>query len=194
MSVLIHYRGKLAPDADIDSLFDFVRKYARRNGWKTLEWEETGQTFAVKDSGKDPFRPTLAKISQVGVVINIDGALAFLPLVVEKSLRALVMPLPGPGEAWMMTNNCFVVTDAITTDTHVAVCNLFHHIRKRFIPTLEVWDEGEYFETKDRNRLEKIRRQNVGRLPDEPVFNELRSVLAQAEKLKNPFDNTNPPN
>lgn len=194
MSVFIHYRGKLTPNADVEPLFDFVRRYGLKNGWKTLEWEETGKTFAAKESGKDPFRPTLAPISQKGVIINIDNGKAFVPIVVEKSLQTLVMFFPGPGQAWMMTNNCFVATDTVAIDTHIAVCNLFHQIRKRFVPALEVRDEGEYFETKDRNRLEKIRRQNVGRLPDEPSLKELRDVYAQAEKLKNPFDNTNSPN
>lgn len=128
MSVFIHYRGKLATNADIDPLLDFVRRYALQKGWNILEWEETGKTFAAKESGNDPFSPVLAKISQKGVIINIDSGKVFVPIVVEKSLQTLVMFFPGPGEAWMMTNNCFVATDEVAIDTHIAICNLFHEI------------------------------------------------------------------
>lgn len=194
MSVFIHYRGKLTPNADIEPLFDFVRRYGLKNGWRTLEWEETGKTFAAKESGSDPFRPTLVAISQKGVIINIDNGKAFVPIVVEKSLQTLVMFFPGPGQAWMATNNCFAATDGVAIDAHIAICNLFHQIQTRFIPGLEVRDEGEYFETKDRNRLEEIRQQRLLEPPAEPILEELRNVMDQAEKLKNPFDNTNSPN
>lgn len=194
MNLFIHYRGTFTPDANIDPLLDFVRTYALQKNWDTLEWEETGKMWAAKESEKDSFHPSLATVSQKGVIINIDNGRLFVPIIVEKPMQSLVQFFPGPGEAWIATNNCFIAIDEISIDTHIALCTLFHEIQKQFIPTLEVWDEGEYFETKNRKRLEKNRKRNMRKPPNKTVLDEIRSVIAQTENLKNPFDNDKRPN
>ena len=186
MNLVIHFRGTLKQSNQIELLLNFVRNFSLEKGWNTLEWEDSGTLFAEKDSSASPFKKTLDRVEQKGVIVQINNAL-FVPIVIEKPMHALVQFFPAEGDAWVATNHCFVPTDDASVEEHMMICELLHEIHKRFIPNLEVYDEGRYFETGDRKRLEKNRLRHKNKKKTSTSLTALWTVLEEAAKLENPF-------
>ncbi|MCU0579358.1 MAG: hypothetical protein MUF69_07405 [Desulfobacterota bacterium] len=66
-----------------------------------------------------------------------------------------------PDEAWIS-----VKTQFLTPEMHVMIIGLLQYIKERHLPSLEVHDEGEYWDTGDYRKLENKMKLVQGKIDD----------------------------
>jgi len=156
MGVSIHYRGQLNDKALLPDLIDEIRDIAN-----TLDWPTT-----ILDD--DWTTPPNASMQNAGVIegnLGLKG-IGFAPHPKSESLSlffdrdgslrcpmSMLLILDGtikPEDAWIS-----VKTQFSNPDTHIWVIGLLKYLKKKYISSLEVSDEGGYWDTGDRKELER---------------------------------------
>ncbi len=197
MGITIHYHGKLDNPRVLDNLLDDARLFCRKRGW---EWQD------IDDRVIGTVERWMREESQGAQVVTRD-----FPL--DDTLRGIIVnPHPESEGVWLTFNGagelCFYMpqnesdhyweskflftkTQFAPTENHVAVCELLEMVRDKYFPTLEVSDEGEYWETKDRARLEQqfallnSMLNRVGKMlkdPDSELSQEIQKTLDEKDK------------
>jgi hypothetical protein len=144
MGVTVHYRGRIE-SPKLQAFEDFVVEWVREHGGAPRVWRSR--------SDEDPGRVVRGVLVELasgleGVSFLVSPEAWLLPVTeIEQAERA---PLPEP--PWV-----FVKTQFAAIEAHVALVELLSAIKERFVPSLEVNDEGEYWERRDLNTL-KARR------------------------------------
>jgi len=156
MGISIHYRGRLDDLALLPSLRDEVTEIA-----VTMRWP-----FAVLDD--DWSKPPDAVLSSGGTIrghlglkgIQITPHAGSEPLALFfgrdghlRSPMTVLLSLDGalrPERAWV-----FIKTQFSNPDTHVRVIGLLKYLKKRYISDLEVSDESQYWDSGNKEELEK---------------------------------------
>lgn len=166
MGISIHYRGRINDVAMVTSLTDELEDFAQSLGWRTQHWRE------------DWTKPGTERISQREGHIRITGhvplqgvtlfphkdceplSLTFDPkgyLVEPASMATVAKGKMKPERAWVS-----IKTQFAPLETHISIIKLLQHLKKRYIASLEVHDEGGYWESGDvrelRRRLDSISR------------------------------------
>ncbi len=136
MGVSIHYRGHCSPDR-IQELYQDLIALATTSGWKNQDFTSQADTDVVAivlypHKECDP----------IYFLFDSEGRLH--PPRVENG--------ENPESSW-----CFVKTQYAPIETHVAVVDLLRYILNRYMPGLEVIDEGGYWETGDIEALQAAR-------------------------------------
>ena len=129
MGITIHLRGRLRNPALVHELSDEVAEYA-----EVLEWEH--------DRVSEP------PLMGIHVTPHKDSETLSLLFDAEGILRNELMYGEGNDE-WI-----FVKTQFAPPDIHIALCNLLKHLKDRYFESLDVIDDGEYYESGDRALLE----------------------------------------
>jgi hypothetical protein len=181
MGLTIHYRGKLAHTEDIDEFVEELLDIV-----ETMKWPHS-----VLDD--DWTKPATAELVFTEQKAEICGELAlkgisFIPhpecegvplfFDAEGNLRdpiTVMMLLDGtlkPEQAWLS-----VKTQYAPLEIHITVVNLLKYLKKRYIPDLEVHDEGKYWETNDLQMLQT----KVDLLNEK--LQEIAQVLDATEKM-----------
>ncbi len=180
MGITIHYHGKLANPRALDALLDDARLFCRARGW---EWQD------IDDRVIGTVERWMREESKGEQVVTRNFP-------IDDTLRGIIVnPHPESEGVWLIFNGAgelcsympqnesdhywenkflFTKTQFAPIENHIAVCELLEMIRDKHFPTLEVSDEGEYWQTKDRARLEQ-------------QFALLNSLMNRVEKmLKDP--------
>lgn len=128
MGVTIHYKGKINKPDLIPKLIDDCRDFAEGIGWKCYVVDEK-KGYQLK-----------------GIILSVHYQAEPLNLIFGKngSLRSCID---------YKQTQLFIKTQFSGAETHIAVVKLLKYLRKHYISNLEVFDEGEYWETGDIDRL-----------------------------------------
>ena len=137
MGVTVSYRGALADLDCVDDFEDRVLDLALELGGQARIWRT-----ANPDDPRRMVRGLLLDLcpgqETTSLLVSPEGWL-ISPHEVGAAQRA---ELAGP--SW-----CFVKTQFGPIEGHVALVELLTGLRREFFPTLEVRDDGEYWETHD---------------------------------------------
>ncbi len=159
MGMSIHYRGTLNYLGEIDALVDELTDIAETLGWDytTLDedWSKPNTATVAFKKGKVNIG---GHLPLKGVSLQMHGSCGSTPLYfdAEGHVRCPIgMTMIHDGEvpseeAWVS-----VKTQERSCQTHVALVKLLRYLKKRYVCDLEVRDEGEYWDTGDRQKLEE---------------------------------------
>ncbi len=139
MGITIHYKGKLDSVENIDAFCDEMEDIAKSMGWKHTVIDK----FDTKD--KTPVK---------GVIIRPHEKSESLQLITDKqgNLRN-VFAFEFAAEDSDLTFLNFIKTQFAPVEIHIAVIKLLKYIQQKYISNLDVYDEGEYWQTGDENIL-----------------------------------------
>jgi hypothetical protein len=135
MGITIHYRGRVADVSHIDVAVDTAVAAAERRGWAARRFANARATVPRTS----PEREWEYAGPTRGVVITPH----------EQS-EPLCLEFDGDGVV-----EDFCKTHFAGADTHMAVIELLRELQPA-LESLEVVDEGEYWETSDRTRLTRL--------------------------------------
>lgn len=145
MGITIHYSGKLDDPRVLPQLLAEARHFCFQRRWRYLDVDD--RIIGKLDDGTpvdDVMRGIIIKphpnSESVYLTFNQDGELCFY------------IPQAAPGH-FGQNKSLFTKTQFAPLDVHVSICELFTLIRDKYFPTLQVVDEGEYWETRDLARL-----------------------------------------
>jgi len=182
MGITIHYKGKLnSPDLTdffLDEVLDIV---------KSMEWEYT--TFT--ESKNDP-------IPLKGLFIKPYPKSEFLQFMVDKNgnLRNAIL-IEHFDDDHETTYINHIKTQYAPIEIHIAVVKLLKYLNQKYIGNLEVWDEGDYWQTADEHHLmEKFKFLNAkiekfGDILDSISFEENSDAKLIADKIEEVFKKMN---
>lgn len=126
MGVTVHFEGRLRGSADLANLERIVRDFAHSHSWPIREIRE--QTIVLKRvRNEDPW--------------NYTGATTGIELLPHANCEPLRLEFDN--DLYVQE---YVKTQYAPSEVHIAVIELLHKVRPYF-ETIEVDDEGEYFET-----------------------------------------------
>lgn len=140
MGITIHYKGKLNSPELTNSFLEEVEDIAN-----SLEWE---CTFFPRDKKDEP--------AVQGVFIKPHTKSEFLQFMIDDNgyLRnASILKHCNPNEEPTFLNH--IKTQFAPIEIHIAVIKLLKYIKKKYISKLEVFDEGDYWNTNDAHILKQ---------------------------------------
>jgi hypothetical protein len=157
MGITIYYRGSIEDLSLIEPIQRALVEFCQSMNWKYHLWN------------KDQNEPFSAKLVHTAKGAEIKGHIPLRGISIEsdpdnETLNMLFNPegrlssfmqeiLIHEGsltweQAWL-----FVKTQFGAVDSHIAIVKLLQYLKQSYIPALEVKDEGEYWETADKERL-----------------------------------------
>jgi hypothetical protein len=157
MGITIFYRGSIEDLSLTESIQQEVIRFCQSMNWK------------YHICNKDMSKPFNAKLIHTDKGAEIEGHIPLRGISVEsdpdnETLSLLFNPegklssfmheiLIHKGSITRDQDWLFVKTQFGTVDAHIAIVKLLQYLKQSYIPNLEVKDEGEYWETADKERL-----------------------------------------
>ncbi len=135
MGVSVHYKGKIDLD-QIDPLCDELRDIAG-----SLEWTFTD----VDDDEKDLRGIILSPASEMEPIVFLFDS--------KGRIHSIGDLIAGWKEGDFLCTA--VKTQFAGSVEHIWLCGLLRHIQRTYMPEIEVTDEGGFWETGDRQELQK---------------------------------------
>lgn len=161
MGITIHYKGKLNSADDIDSFCEEMEDITKSMGWIHTVIDK----FDKND--KTPVK---------GIIIQPHPKSESLQLITDQqgNLRnAFAIEFAGDDSELTYLN--FIKTQFAPVEIHIAVIKLLKYIQQKYISNLDVYDEGDYWQTGD----EKILKRKIDFLNG--AINQLAEVLNSIE-------------
>lgn len=194
MGITIHYSGKLDDARVLPDLLLAAKHFCFQRKWEYAEIDERiiGQVERWIPSDDEEIHTQIAPIDDTlrGLIIqpHAESESVWLTFNQHGEL-CFYMPLQKTGTYWK-NKLLFTKTQFAPLDIHIAICELLHLIQDRYFPSLQVSDEGEYWETRDPNLLA----QNTGKLnaimdhletalndEGDPIADEIRRAVDEAD-------------
>jgi len=157
MGITISYRGSIEDLSLIEPIQQEVIKFCQSMNWKyRLTNNDMSKPFNARLVRSDKGANIKGHIPLRGISVDSDPdnetlCLLFNPQGKLTSFMREVYIHEGsipPDQDWQ-----FVKTQFGTVDAHIAIVKLLQSLKQSYIPNLEVNDDGEYWETADRERL-----------------------------------------
>jgi hypothetical protein len=143
MGITIHYKGRINDPVNIDSLIDEISDIC-----EDMKWEYTIIEKDNNDIDHPPVKGIVFTIHEecepVGFIFDKKGCLRSpisIPFYEENDKHQLVVS---------------VKTQFSSPDIHIVLIKLLRYIKSKYIKNLEVTDEGEYWETSNKERLKYL--------------------------------------
>lgn len=141
MGITIHYRGTIDNMAQVETMEGRLLDLVFSLGGRATIWRSYGE-----ESSQRMVRGLLVEMEPgqetFSLLISPEGHLT--PLFQIEDAEKIGFDVPP---------YCFVKTQFGTPLGHVALVNLLAALKERYCSNLEVEDEGEYYETREYNRL-----------------------------------------
>jgi len=157
MGITIHYKGTIRDLALIEKLQEEMVDICQAMNWDYQLWnEDLSQPFDAKLTHKNGGASIEGHIPLKGISIITDPNNESLELLfnAEGRLSSFMLEiLKHDGTLSKDHNWIFVKTQYGTIDAHIAIVKLLSYLKQNYIPDLEVKDEGEYWETGDKENL-----------------------------------------
>ena len=144
MGVSIHYKGQMDPSRIAD-LRRHLLRFADQADWECLDLTQ-------------PDNPQI-----VEMIISPPEAYEPVFLLFDSQGR-LHAPSELDPEGDSESFWCSVKTQDGPLEAHVLIVELLRHIKREYMPGLEVWDEGRYWETENVETLRAARELLAGRI------------------------------
>lgn len=198
MGITIHYNGKLDDPRALDELLIAAKSFCHGHQWKYHEIDDRvlGKVERWIPSDDEEVHTETARVDdrQRGLLIHPHPESETVWLTFNQAGElCFYMPQSNSGHYWE-NKLLFTKTQFAPIEIHIAICDLLHLIQGNYFPSLQVSDEGEYWETRDREHLA----QKIGDLSaimdrletalgdensDDPAVSAIRDAVDQAEQL-----------
>ncbi len=151
MRVSIHCRGRVAEIKNIKAICDELAAIADRMNWHFIRLDEDWSQAAdatIEVTGQDS--QITGHLPLKGIVLTLNPQCEGLPFFFDSNGR-LRDPISRvnisegalkPEDSWIS-----VKTQYAGPEIHIWIIGLLKHLKKLYLPNLEVQDEGEYWET-----------------------------------------------
>jgi len=175
MGITIHYKGKLNSTDLIDPFCEEVEDIAQSMNWDYTIVEE-----------KDP-----DKIQFKGLVIKPHPSSEFLQFAIDKNgnLRnSFILENSGKDSKYSFSNH--IKTQFAPIEIHMAIIKLLKYLQQTYISNLDVYDEGDYWQTGSESILKekfdflKTRMELMEDILNSIEFNEHDNAELVAEKIE----------
>ena len=170
MGITIHYKGKLENRARFAEMLDAARLYCAEQRWHALEVDERIIGHVERIVGRRETQVEIegvegTEVESLTQAFPIDDTMRGLIITVHRKSEPVwltfneagemvyYMAMNDVGEYWE-NKSLFTKTHFAGVETHIAVCEFLHWLQDNYVPGLEVYDEGGYFESGDRDKLE----------------------------------------
>jgi len=158
MGITIYYRGSIEELSLIEPIQQQMVEFCQSMNWKYQLWDEDfNKPFNAKLIHHGEQRVEIkGHIPLKGITIQSDPNNETLDLLFNpagKLSSFMGEILIHEGTLTEEQNWQFVKTQFGTVDAHIAIIKLLRLLKQGYIPNLEVRDEGEYWETADREHL-----------------------------------------
>ena len=161
MGITIHFKGRLKNLQKVESVIDEFKDISEIMKWK---WNSLNEDWNKPATARLSYSNNKAEItghlSLKGIQINLHPDCEPLPIFFDSKgyLRTPInMVLIHEGKLKPVNSYNSVKTQFAPPDIHISIIKLLQFLKKQYVPGLEVIDEGDYWNTGDRNRLiEKI--------------------------------------
>jgi hypothetical protein len=158
MGVTIHYRGTIDDPKRVGDLQRELTDIAESIGWKSQTLDDDWAIPPRANLVHTDVRATIiGHLGLKGIDLIPDGKGEPVSFLFDAtghlcSVMSMILICEGqlaPDEAWVS-----VKTQFLSPDAHIWIVGLLKYLKKRYLPNLEVRDEGDYWETGDRAALE----------------------------------------
>ncbi|MDH5443957.1 MAG: hypothetical protein OEY52_00280 [Gammaproteobacteria bacterium] len=133
MGVTIHFEGQLQDEENYKKLIENVHEFAAEYGLETTDIDEENKTLSRVKDEKDWDYTGPVKGIRVKIHDNCD------PLIFEFDENLYMQE--------------YIKTQFVGPEAHIIICEYLASVMP-FFKEFNIFDEGEYFETKDKNKLE----------------------------------------
>ncbi len=156
MGITIHYKGKLKSPGLIEQVRDELEDIAKDMGWRYSIFDEdlnkpNTAKLVVDDSGGN----ITGHLPLKGIIIYVHKDCEPLTFYFDKNgfLRNIIAM--ATDEKDDETNICanWVKTQFAPLDVHITIIKLFKYLKEKYFAEFEVFDEGDYWDTGDKNIL-----------------------------------------
>lgn len=138
MGLSIHYQGGIDRIEDIPKLVDELEDIGESMGWKSqlLNADEKDQNFR-------------------GIIVSPTGDCEPLCFIFDRSgkLRSLMDLISDQVESTEYSYYIAAKTQFVSIETHIWIIGLLRYLKKHYLSDLSVSDEGDYWETENRETL-----------------------------------------
>lgn len=157
MGITIYYRGSIEDISLIEPIQREMIEFCQSMNWKYHLWnEDMSKPFGARLVHSEKSAEIKGHIPLQGISIDSDPNnetlnILFNPEGRLSSVMQEILIHEGSltwDQAWL-----FVKTQFGTVDAHIAITKLLQYLKQSYIPNLQVKDEGEYWETADKERL-----------------------------------------
>ncbi|MBN2091147.1 hypothetical protein JW964_16160 [candidate division KSB1 bacterium] len=157
MGITIHFKGQITNLNLIPRLQEEMVDICQAMNWKYHLWnKDLNRPCDARLVHHENRAEIIGHLPLQGISINIDEKnesldILFNPARKLSNFMREIMVLEGSLEkdfAWNFTKTQFG-----KADSHIATVNLLKYLREKYVPDLEVIDEGGYWETGDKNIL-----------------------------------------
>jgi len=157
MGITIHYRGSIKDRSVIDQLQQEMVDVCKSMDWKYQLWnEDQSKPYDAELIHTDEGATIEGHIPLRGISIITDPDNESLDLLFnpEGQLSSFMLEiLKHDGTLSKDHDWIFVKTQYGSIDAHIAIIKLLQYLKQNYIPDLEVKDEGEFWETGDKEHL-----------------------------------------
>ncbi len=138
MGLTIHYRGGIDRTEHIHPLVDELEDIAESMGWMSQRINE------------DEHEPDF-----YGIIVNPKGDCEPLCFIFDRHgrLRNLADLITNQIEPTEYSEYCSTKTQFTSVETHIWIVGLLRYLKKHYLSDLIVSDEGEFWETENRETL-----------------------------------------
>jgi hypothetical protein len=138
MGLTIHYRGGLDRTEQIIPLTEELEDIAESMGWMSQR---------INDDETDP--------DFYGIIVNPKGDCEPLCFIFDRRgrLRNLADLITNQIEPTQYSEYCATKTQFTSVETHIWIVGLLRYLKKHYLSDLIVKDEGEFWETGNREAL-----------------------------------------
>ncbi len=161
MGITIYFQGKLKDTQLINSLRDELIDISEAMNWEcqSLDEDWSKPSTAKLIVNKERFE-IVGHLPLKGVQIKLHPDCEPLSIYFDAEgylNTPMSMILINEGKIKPEDSFSSVKTQFAPTDIHISIINLLKYLKKRYVPNLKVIDEGEYWESGDKEKLiEKI--------------------------------------
>lgn len=143
MGSTIHYHGTMDDISQVETMEDRMLDLVFSIGGRATIW----RSFADEDSSR----------AIRGLTVNLEPGQETFSLLVspEGHLTPLCQIADAEKAPFDEPPQCFVKTQFGSVQGHISIVHLLDALQQRFCSNLTVYDEGEYYENRDVNRLQQ---------------------------------------
>lgn len=157
MGITIHYRGSIDDLSLIEKLQDEMVDICQSMNWDYHVWnEDLNKPFDAKLVHSPKGAEIKGHIPLRGITIQTDPQNESLKLLFnrDRGMSDFVTEImKHNGTLDKKFDWLFVKTQFGAVDAHIAIIKLLRYLKQNYISDLEVSDEGEYWETGDKEAL-----------------------------------------
>jgi hypothetical protein len=157
MGITIHYKGKLNNPALVYSVTDELKDISEIMKWDYTimdeDWDEPMTAGLLHHENRVEIT---GHLPLKGILINLHPGCESFSVLFDKDgwLQSVLGMVANQNEKKKSGNGyLFVKTQFAPPEIHIAIIKLLKYLKNKFIPDLEVVDEGSYWETEDKELL-----------------------------------------